>query len=78
MGKTIPQKIGRSQILVLAGGFCDHERVVALTKKMVLKNLQNCIKIMKKQIQHYYCTPKILTFVMEPGLQLFGYLTQMF
>ena len=30
--KTIPQKIGGSQILVLAGGFCDHERVVALTK----------------------------------------------
>ena len=64
--KTIPQKTGGSQILVLAGGFCDHERAVALTK-IVLKNLHNCIKIMKKQIQYYYCTSKILFFVMGQG-----------
>ena len=69
--------IGRSQIPVLAWGFCDHERVAALTK-MVLKNLQNCIQIMKKQIQDYYCKSKMLFFVMELGLQLFGHLTQMF
>ena len=30
--KTIPQKIGGSQTLVLTGWFCDYERVVALTK----------------------------------------------
>ena len=29
------QKTGGSQILVLAGGFCGHERVVALTKNGV-------------------------------------------
>ena len=32
---TMPQKIGESQVLVLAGGFQDHERVVAISRNHV-------------------------------------------
>ena len=32
---TMPQKMGESQVLVLAGGFQDHERVVAISRNHV-------------------------------------------
>ena len=32
---TMPQKIGESQVIVLAGGFQDHERVVAISRNHV-------------------------------------------
>ena len=56
---TMPQKIGESQVLVLVGGFQDHERVVAISRnhvEVVEEVYSNHEEVDTRLILHIQCS----------------------